>query len=117
MNILAAAHYLKLGYRIRRTSWKEESFVKLDCTDQPEYFARHEYWTIGGGKTTHHTYIGGGMNQMTVDDMLAEDWELITTGIRKHWNKYGTMEYEDDTDWDNYVSPSSSWGDPEDDEE
>lgn len=115
MNIIATAHYLKLGYRVRRSSWHVDSFVKLDCSDMPEFYDRREYWSIGGGKTTHHTYIGGGMNQMTVDDMLAEDWELITTGIRKHFNKYGNLEYDDDTDWDNYVPLPSSWDDADED--
>lgn len=116
MNIQAAAVYLKIGYRLRRASWDAESFVKADCMGQPEFYDRREYWTIGGGKSTHHTYIGGGMNEMTVDDMLAEDWELITTGIRKHYNKHGNMEYDDDTDWDNYVPLPSGW-DFSDDEE
>src|SRR4030042_5278836 len=98
MNILAAATYLKIGYRLRRTSWHEDSYVKADCMGMPEFYQRMEHWSIGGGKSTHHSYIGGGISQMTVDDMLAEDWELITTGIRKHFNKNGDMEYEDDTD-------------------
>jgi hypothetical protein len=109
MNIHAAAVYLKIGYRMRRASWHEDSYVKTDCLGMPEFYQRREYWSIGGGESTHHTYIGGGMNEMTVDDMLAEDWELITTGIRKHYNKHGHMEYEGDTDWDNYVASKSSW--------
>lgn len=113
MNIQAAALYLKLGYKMRRASWGEGAYVKVDCNGYPEFFARREHWTIANGKSERHFYISGGINEMTVDDMLAEDWELITTGIRKHFNKYGNMEYEDDTDWDNYVPEPFSWGDEE----
>ena len=112
MDIKAAAVYLKIGYRIRRASWHADCFIKTDSGGDIEFYSRREYWSIGGGEMTHHSYIGGGLNIMTIDDMLAEDWELITDGIRKHYNKHGDMEYEDDTDWDNYVAPKSSyWGD------
>lgn len=114
MNIQSAARYLELGYKLRRQSWHADSYAKLDCIDSIEIFTRREYWSISKEGLQHHTYVGGGITDLSIEDLLAEDWEIITVGIRKHFNKYGNIEYEDDTDWDNYESSPSSWdGDDE----
>ncbi len=114
MNILAAASYLKIGYRIRRSLWAIDSYLKTDWWGDCEFYYRYKYFTIGKvdgiTQTIEHSYIGGGTYNLNVKDLLADDWEIITTGIRKHHNKYGLIEYDDDTDWDNYTSsPSDYW--------
>ena len=121
MDIRSAAHYLKNGYRIKRTSWSSDSYMKASCTGELEQFHKCEYWTLGKdenglSKTVKHEYLGGGLSDINIDDLLADDWELILTGIRKEFSKHEHgMEYDDDTDWDNYVAPKSSWdGDDED---
>lgn len=50
MNIQTAAQYMKLGYRIKRTTWSDILY-----RDQ------------------------GGL--YTIEDLLADDWQIITSGI------------------------------------
>lgn len=123
MDFLSACHYMKSGYRARRAKWAVDSYMKLGTLGDIETYARMESYTIGRdengkSKTTKHSYISGGWgNDLNVDDMLADDWELITTGIRKEFSKHEHgMEYDDDTDWDNYVPPKGGWGDFDEDE-
>ncbi len=70
---------MKAGYRVRRACWPLDVYLK-----------GHDIWGID------------------LEDLLADDWELITTGIRKHFGRHG-MEYDDDTDWDNWVPPKGGW--------
>ena len=78
MNINFAAIYMKQGYKIRRTSWEEGVYIidrgilsieiysyhmsaKLD---ENKNFITQKSWSL-------QTY------QIEVDDLLADDWELI----------------------------------------
>jgi hypothetical protein len=109
---------MKHGYRIRRVKWHAKSYMKLGVLEEIEQYHECEYGVIANGGITKHTYMGGGPDYVTAEEVLADDWELITTGIRKEFSKHEHgMEYDDDTDWDNYVSPKGGWGDFDDDEE
>jgi len=105
MDFRSAVVYMKSGYRVRRSSWHPKSYMKLSIMGDIQQYHEREYWSISKEGTKHHVYIGGGDEYVNAEEILAEDWELITTGIRKEFSKHENgMEYEDDTDWDNYVS-------------
>lgn len=115
MDIATAAKYLKIGYRIRRACWELEEYVE-ECGDMLEKKEIH-YSNVYNQETKKfekHRYLSrwGGINPLGLSDLLAEDWEIITTGIRKQFNKYGNFEYDDEPDWDNYVC--KGWGDEDD---
>jgi len=118
MDLRSAVIYMKQGYRVRRAGWHPDSYMKLDCLGEIIQFSRHEYWSIGKGELTKHSYVtNDGIRTFEADEVLADDWELITTGIRKEFSKHENgMEYEDDTDWDNYVPPKGGWGYDDEDE-
>jgi hypothetical protein len=58
MDIHTAAQYMKLGYRIRRTSWGQDEWLEPDA-----------FWD----KIPVY--------QIYLTELLATDWEIITTGI------------------------------------
>lgn len=123
MDFISAAHYMKCGYRVRRASWLPDTYMKLGILGELEIYFRMESYSLGRDengkpKTTKHSFMtGGGCETISVDDVLDNEWEIITTGIRKEFSKHENgMEYDDDTDWDNYVSPKGGWGDFDEDE-
>jgi len=106
MDIKTAAHYLKIGYRIRRACWEPEEHLTeiADMIDRVEvgYSHRLDEET----KTfVEQRYVGsGGLYSASLEDLLADDWEIVVVGIRKPFNKHGNLEYNDEPDWDNYSS-------------
>lgn len=62
MNIHIAAKYMQLGYRIRRASW-----TIFNSTDP---------WISWETMTFH---------KLTKNDLVADDWEIITKGIVKNF--------------------------------
>jgi predicted methyltransferase len=116
MNISTAAHYLKIGYRIRRASWEPEECV-TECAGMLSRREVRYYNLVEAGSFTKERYVSEGVNaDLGLEDLLADDWEIITTNIRKQFNKYGNFEYDDETDWDNYEPKYNSWGDEDEDE-
>ena len=118
MNISIAAHYLKIGYRIRRACWEPEEYL-YELADMLERVEVHHSSSFNDktAKFVEHRYVGhGGPALVFLQDLLADDWEIITTGIRKQFNKYGDFEYDDETDWDLYEPEDSSWGNEDEDE-
>lgn len=60
MDIQTAAKYMKVGYRVRRPKW--------------------------ANKSMHYSWISDGtlfFVKLTIEDLLADDWEVITDGIVK----------------------------------
>lgn len=110
MDIHAAASYLKSRYRIRRACWESEEFVEYSY----DLSKRHVSYTSVWNRETksidkHRGVMDDTFQVLTLEDLLATDWEVITTGIRKYFNKYGHLEYDDETDWDNYEPDENSW--------
>lgn len=66
MDFVTAVRYLKIGYRIRRSVWGEGRYLSADAE-------------LDGYRW--------------VDNVLAEDWEIITEGIVEDWD---TIVYEDE---------------------
>ena len=58
MDFITAVRYAKLGYRIRRPAWAEEQYIDED-SELDAY-----RW---------------------MDNVLADDWEIITEGIVEHF--------------------------------
>jgi hypothetical protein len=112
MNIQSALVYVKLGYRIKRACWEPEEFLREHIDSlQRRAISYESRWNQETKKiekirfvSDEDTFANG---IVSIDDLMATDWEVITTGIRKYFNKYGHLEYEDDTDWDNYVIDDS----------
>ena len=79
MNIQTVAHYLNSGYRIRRPEWhpSEYVFLRSGCL----YSREHEY---------HGHSLG--LFHAGIDELLADDWEIITEGIASHF----PLKYEDE---------------------
>lgn len=69
MNISTAAKYMQLGYRIRRRAWVALSYA---------YNLHGAMW--GKGKI-----VGEFPLSLSVIDLLADDWEVITEGIVKNF--------------------------------
>lgn len=117
MDFRTVVSYMKHGYRVRRSSWEPESYMKLDCLGGFEQYHMRESYTIKNGAIHKNRYLSNCCSDIDINDVLAEDWELITTGIRKEFSKHENgMEYDDDTDWDNYVPPKGGWGFDDEDE-
>ena len=113
MNIQSALVYVKLGYRIKRADWEPEEFLRehIDSLQRRSvsYNSRWNPQTKEIEKIRSVSDEDTFANDIiSIDDLMANDWEIITIGIRKYFNKYGHLEYEDDTDWDNYVFESDS---------
>lgn len=78
MDIYTAAHYMKSGYRIRRSHWRDNEYLQIAYNNvveanvrclhpsSPDTFERHS-WTA------------------RIEDLLSNDWELITEGIIKYF--------------------------------
>jgi hypothetical protein len=117
MHIMAAARYLEVGYRLRRANWEPEEYIyELAGMIEGIEISYSNIWDTQQEKIIEHRHIGSpGFFQFQMQDLLADDWEVITTGIRKDFNKSGNLEYQDEPDWDNYVC--KGWGIDEEDEE
>ena len=116
MNIHIAAHYLKLGYRIRRSHWEPEEYISGVGTllDKMEVYYLN-IWDHEQKKIVEHRKVNNaGICQFEPEDLVADDWEIVIVGIRKEFNKYGNFEYIDESDWDTWES-NSSWDMEEDD--
>jgi hypothetical protein len=101
MNIATAAIYMEKGYRIRRACWEPEEFLS-ECADMLD---KREVLNYGVIDDNGHRDVRGVSDSMAIvglKDLLADDWEIITSNIRKEFNKYGSFEYDDDIDFDNY---------------
>ena len=116
MNIQSALVYVKNGYRIKRACWEPEEFLRDYCDSlQRRLVSSRSHWNQETKKFEEIRYVSDEdtfiNDVITIDDLMANDWEVVTTGIRKYFNKYGHLEYEDDTDWDNYVigESDSDW--------
>jgi hypothetical protein len=106
MNIYEASAYLKLRYRIRRPHWRPEEFLRAYAGDLAKRKVRRgDKWNSETKLVEHYYYpLDETMYVLSVEDVCATDWEVITTGIKTYFNEYGNLEYEkDQTDWDNYV--------------
>lgn len=75
MDIHTAAQYMQHGYRIRRPSRPDLSFL---------YCQGDALWELS-------TTVGHLPTYLLLEDLLATDWELITEGIVK----YFPITYED----------------------
>ena len=101
MNIAIAAIYLKLGYRIRRPCWEPEELIS-ECADMLDRREILHYGVINDAGHHKVRSVTEGPAMLGLEDLLADDWEIITSNIRKEFNKYGNFEYDDDIDHDNY---------------
>jgi hypothetical protein len=111
MNIATAVRYFEYGYRIRRSVWEPDEYL-TECAgmlDKMEAHTYHEH-DSNTGKSKECRTLSSTNDALMVEDLLAEDWEVVLTGIRKPFNKYGLLEYEDDIDHDNWKD-ESTWFD------
>lgn len=111
MNIQTAAQYMVLGYRVRRVSWRPDMWIASSGLDiEKGTVFRHQHINDNTGAVTWEDIPSvDDMYTMDFADLLGDDYEVITTGIRKQFNKYGRVEYNDETDWDNYVPSKGGW--------
>jgi len=101
MNIHLAAHYLKIGYRIRRPNWEPEELI-YECAGMLNKREVHYYGVVDDKGHRDCRSVSDSSAPIMLEDLLADDWEIITTGIRKQFNKYGNFEYDDEPDWDTW---------------
>lgn len=67
MDIVTAFKYRACGYRIRRTAWAPVFYIDA--------------------------YDGNFLaERLLIEDILADDWEIVLTGIK---SDFGRIEYED----------------------
>jgi hypothetical protein len=111
------AEELKKGYRVRRTSWIDDqikTYMKADSRDgELEIVSEFKGYHFEDNEMVEHRSMQGFPN-ITLEEVLADDWEVITAGIRKLNGRHG-LEYDDDIDWDNWVPPKGGWFDGDDD--
>jgi hypothetical protein len=101
MNIHIASQYLKAGYRIRRSGWEPEEFIS-ECAGMLDKREVFHSGVIDKNGYRDVRSISDRPAFIMLEDLLADDWEIITLNIRKEFNKYGAFEYDDEEDWDNY---------------
>jgi hypothetical protein len=77
MDIQSISHYLRQGYRVKRSDWKvyylelspiDNSFVKVFCKYVPDM-----------GKDLKFDMVN--INPLSIDDLIANDWEIIYDGV------------------------------------
>jgi hypothetical protein len=85
MNIHTAAHYLKIGYYIRRSSWELEEYLKEDngLLEKGEIYYSNDYNKKTKSFETQPRLGISNVNVIKLSDLLADDWEIITNSIRK----------------------------------
>jgi hypothetical protein len=64
MTIVSAAHYLRLGYRIRRSSWKQGEFFSYTEAKRTD-------------KTANFIQLLYNLMPFSIEDLLAENWEIV----------------------------------------
>lgn len=69
MNIQTAAKYMQHGYRVRRPSDPDIAYL---------YYHQDRLWA-------HSLFLGTLPICLLMEDILADDWELITDGIVSHF--------------------------------
>lgn len=84
MNIQTAASYANHGYRIRRASWNKD-----DVIGKSDGFFWHCYTMKSSDGRKHRVSISYVPN---IDDLMADDWELILKGIS---SDYGQVKYRE----------------------
>lgn len=67
MDIHTAAKYMKHGYRIRRSSWVSSPYIY-----------QMSGVIMSGGRSGPDF-----LSNLILEDLIADDWELITEGIIK----------------------------------
>lgn len=67
MDVVTAAKYLAQGYRIRRTAWTMATYIT----------------EVHGHLWGRNNQVGSFSMSLDLSDLLADDWEIITTGIVK----------------------------------
>lgn len=90
-----------MGYRIRRLSWEPEEFIS-ECAGMLDKREVYNYGVTDENGRRDVRSISDTQAFLMLEDLLADDWEIVTANIRKEFNKYGSFEYEDDVDLDNY---------------
>lgn len=70
MDIHTAARYMSSGYRIRRLGWSTVDYA-------------YDFHGRIMGSFTNACTKGDFSLSMSLDDLLADDWEIITEGIIK----------------------------------
>lgn len=70
MDIHTAAKYMSSGYRIRRTAWTSVDYV-------------YDFHGRIMGSFTNACTKGEFSLSLSLQDLLANDWEIITEGIVK----------------------------------
>jgi hypothetical protein len=97
MDIQSAAKYMAHGYRVRRSSWSIEQYLHdYAGITKFQIHVSHVYNFDLKETEDHFHPEQNDMSPLELDDLLADDWELITTGIRTHFNEFGHIEYEDE---------------------
>lgn len=72
MDIHTAAKYMSSGYRIRRASWDTIDYI-------------YDFHGRIMGSFTNSCTLGTFSLSLLPKDLLADDWEVITEGIIKHF--------------------------------
>lgn len=117
MNIHTASTYLKLGYRVRRNCWDVEQHIYeiAGMLEMVEVSFTNSWDHKTKSIIPYRSVSSGNIANLQLEDIMADDWEIITDGIRKHFNCYQAIEYMDEPDWENYKS-KSDWRNEEDDD-
>lgn len=66
MNIQTAAIYVRAGCDIRRECWEPHYSMSVTPEGHPFY-------------CTYGVWENGGYYSLTLDDLLADDWQIVTT--------------------------------------
>ncbi len=92
MNFSTAANYLQLGYKIKRSVWKDYQYLIVNDLGLiwqnyiNAYYSFDNKQLIKRSKHMYQEYF------CRVQDLIAEDWEVITDNIINYFGKNG-IEY------------------------
>ena len=76
MNIQTATGYMKHGYRIRRSTWHSVEYLEIKDS------RINKYYVAPPGCSYIYGYAGWSVQS---EDLIADDWELITEGVTGHF--------------------------------
>jgi hypothetical protein len=100
MDIQSAAHYLKVGYRIRRGCWEQDEYLEDNCgvgmrRMTAEYPLRFDIHT--GKMEKKRMLRDNNTYDIDIQELLTNDWEVVWDGIKTHCNAAGRVEYLEHT--------------------
>lgn len=94
MDIQSAAVYMNAGYRIRRTSWGPHVYLFGPFVWKQQIHTSYRYDLEKRKRFITRFAEVNHSEPLEIEDLLANDWVVITTGIKKYFDEFGKVTYK-----------------------